>query len=160
MPEQTKIEPLSATEYDIIEKALWELVKQYPKEQIDPDVTAQYDELDAGVSLAVLVDGGRYKSHNVLGGFTAEVNFRVAYKSNPKTSPQRINSQAFVGRIVGWLERLEKKDFPLLTDGREITKITAYGAVPYKDDTEQDKSTVYAAVAVMEYKKDEEDPLI
>lgn len=152
MPEQTKIEPLSATEYDIIEKALWELVKQYPKEQIDPDVTAQYDELDAGVSLAVLVDGGRYKSHNVLGGFTAEVNFRVAYKSNPKTSPQRINSQAFVGRIMRWLENT--KDLPLLTGGRVITKITATNAVPYKDDTGQDKSTVYVAAAVMEYEAD------
>lgn len=152
MPEQTKIEPLSATEYDIIEKALWELVKQYPKEQIDPDVTAQYDELDAGVSLAVLVDGGRYKSHNVLGGFTAEVNFRVAYKSNPKTSPQRINSQAFVGRIMRWLENT--KDLPLLTGGRVITKITATNAVPHKDDTGQDKSTVYVAAAVMEYEAD------
>lgn len=152
MPEQTKIEPLSATEYDIIEKALWELVKQYPKEQIDPDVTAQYDELDAGVSLAVLVDGGRYKSHNVLGGFTAEVNFRVAYKSNPKTSPQRINSLAFVGRIMRWLENT--KDLPLLTDGRVITKITASTAVPYKDEMGQDTSTVYAAPAVMEYEKD------
>ena len=154
MPEQTKIEPLSATEYDIIEKALWELVKQYPsdEEKGDPDVTAQYDELDAGVSLAVLVDGGRYKSHNVLGGFTAEVNFRVAYKSNPKTSPQRINSQAFVGRIMRWLENT--KDLPLLTDGRVITNITATNAVPYKDETGQDTSTVYVAAAVMEYEKD------
>ena len=59
MPEQTKIELLSATEYNIIEKALWELVKQYPSEPGDPEVMAQYDELDAGVSLAVLVDGGR-----------------------------------------------------------------------------------------------------
>lgn len=151
MPEQTKIEPLSATEYDIIEKALWELVKQYPKEQIDPDVTAQYDELDTGVSLAVLVDGGRYTGHDIIGGFTAEVNFRVAYKSNPKTSPQRINSQAFVGRIMRWLENT--KDLPLLTDGRKITKITASTAVPYKDETGQDTSTVYAAPAVMEYRK-------
>lgn len=152
MPEQTKIEPLSATEYDIIEKALWELVKQYPKEQIDPDVTAEYDELKSGLSLAVFVDGGRYKSHNVLGGFTAEVNFRVAYKSDPRTSPQRINSQAFVGRIMRWLENT--KDLPLLTDSRVITKITASGIVPYKDETGQDKSTVYVAPAVMEYEKD------
>lgn len=154
MPEQTKIEPLSATEYDIIEKALWELVKQYPSDEKkgDPDVTAQYDELGADVSLAVLVDGGRYKSHNVLGGFTAEVNFRVAYKSNPKTSPQRINAQAFVGRIMRWLENT--KDLPLLTGGRVITKITATNAVPYKDDTGQDKSTVYVAAAVMEYEAD------
>lgn len=47
-----------------------------------------------------------------------------------------------------------------MTDRREITKITAYGVVPYKDETGQDTSTVYAAAASMEYKKDEEDPLI
>ena len=153
MPEQTKIEPLSATEYDNIEKALWELVKQYPsdEEKGDPDVTAQYDELGAGVSLAVLVDGGRYTGHDIIGGFTAEVNFRVAYKSNPKTSPQRTNSQAFVGRIMRWLENTT--DLPLLTDGRVITKITTSTAVPYKDDTGQDTSTVYAAPATMEYRK-------
>ena len=148
MPNE-KIEPLSAIECDTVEKALWELVKQYPKEPGDPNVTAQYDELDAKTSLAVLVLGGRYKSRNVLGGFTAEINFRVAYKSSPTTSPQRINSQAFVGRIMRWLENT--KDLPLLTNGRTITKITASGAIPYKDETGQDKSTVYAADAVMEY---------
>ncbi|MCI8800330.1 MAG: hypothetical protein HFH88_11040 [Lachnospiraceae bacterium] len=153
MPEQTKIEPLSATEYDIVEKALWELVKQYPKEHTDPDVTAQYDALGADVSLAVLVDGGRYTKKYVSGSFNAEINFRVAYKSNPRNSPQRINSQAFVGRVMRWLENT--KDLPLLTDGRSITKITASGAVPYKDETGQDKSTVYVATAVMEYFKKE-----
>lgn len=153
MPEQTKIEPLSATECKTVEDALWELVKQYPKEDIDPDVIAKYDELDTGVSLAVLVDGGKYKGYEIDGGFTAEVNFRVAYKSNPKTSPQRINSQAFVGRIVRWLEGLKKDDFPPLTEKRKITKITAYGTVPYKDETGQDTSTVYVAAAVMEYRK-------
>lgn len=149
MPEQTKIEPLSATEYDIIEKALWELVKQYPKEQIDPDVTAQYGELGTGVSLAVAANGGRYKGWDIVGGFTAEVNFSVMYKSNPKTSPQRINAQAFVGRIMRWLENT--KDLPLLTDGRVITKITASGT--YDGGTTPDNSTIYAADAVMEYRK-------
>lgn len=152
MPEQTKIEPLSATEYDIIEKALWELVKQYPKEQIDPDVTAQYDELDAGVSLGVFTLPGGRKKPDVTGGFTAEISFRVAYKSNPKTSPQRINAQAFVDRIMRWLENT--KDLPLLTDRRRITKITASNVLSYKDETGQDKSTVYAADAVMEYEAD------
>lgn len=149
MNEQTNMEPLSATEFDIIEKALWEMVKQYPKEPGDPNVTAQYDELDSKSSLAVFVIGGRYKRRNVLGGFTAEINFKVAYKSSPTTSPQRINSQAFVGRIMRWLENT--RDLPSLTDGREITKIAASGAVPYKDETGQDKSTIYAADAVMEY---------
>lgn len=145
-----QIERLSATEYDIIEKALWELVKQYPRQETDPDVVAQYDALDADTSLAVFtLPGGRYKKRNVLGGFTAEISFRVAYKSNPKTSPQRINAQAFVGRIMKWLENT--KDLPRLTGGRTITSITASNAVPYKDETGQDKNIVYAADAVMEY---------
>lgn len=151
MPEQTKIEPLSATEYDIIEKALWELVKRYPGygENGDPDVIPKYGELDSGVSLAVFANGGRYTGHDIVGGFTAEVNFSVMYKSNPKNSPQRINSQAFVGRIMRWLENTN--NLPLLTDGRTITKITASGT--YDGGTTQDKSTIYAADAVMEYRK-------
>ena len=152
MPEQTKIEPLSATEYDIIEKALWELVKQYPSDPDDPDVTAQYDQLGADVSLGVFTLPGGRKKPDVTGGFTAEIGFRVAYKSNPKTSPQRINAQAFVGKVMRWLENTKK--LPLLTDRRRITKITASNAIPYKDETGQDSSTVYAADAVMEYEKD------
>lgn len=147
-----QIERLSATEYDIIEKALWDLVKQYPKEPTDPQITAQYDALDADTSLAVFtLPGGQYKKRYVSGNFTATISFRVAYKSNPKTSPQRINAQAFVGRIMKWLENT--KDLPLLTDGREITKIIASNAVPYLDETGADKSTVYVADAVMEYIK-------
>lgn len=147
-----QIERLGANEYEIIEKALWELVKQYPRAETDPDVIAQYDSLDASTSLAVFtLPGGMYKKRNVRGGFSAEISFRVAYKSNPKTSPQRINAQAFVGRIMRWLENT--RDLPLLTGGRTITKITASNAVPYKDETGQDKSTVYAADAVMEYRR-------
>lgn len=144
-----QIERLSATEYDIIGNALWNLVKDYPRTMEDPDIPpAQYDALGVDSSLAVLVDGGRYKKRNVLGGFTAEVNFRVAYKSLPTTSPGRIDAQAFVGRIVSWLETTE--DLPRLTGGRIITKITAQ-TLPYKYESETDKSIVYAADVVMEY---------
>lgn len=146
-----QVEALGAKEYSIIGTALWDLVKSYPKELEDPDVIAQYDALGAESSLAVLVDGGRYKSHNVMGGFIADVNFRVAYKSSPTTSPGRIDAQAFVGRIVAWLE--STKDLPLLTGGRTITKITAQ-SLPYKYESETDKSIVYAADVVMEYEVD------
>ncbi len=144
-----QIELLSATEYDTVGKALWELVKDYPRQIGDPSVKAEYDALGANKSLSVSVLGGRYRKRNVLGGFTAEINFRMEYKSNPTTSELRIDAQAFVGRIMRWLENT--KDLPLLTDGRTITKITASVAIPYKDETGQDKSTVYVADAVMEY---------
>ena len=146
-------EALSVKEYDIIEAALWELVKQYPRKPGDPDMTAQYDALDVDSSLAVFtLPSGRYKKRNVQGGFSAEICFRVAYKSSPQTSPQRIDAQAFVGRIMEWLENMS--NWPKLTGGRTITKITASSGLPYKDETGADKSTVYAADAVMEYETD------
>ena len=155
MSEQ-QIEPLSATEYDVIEKALWDLVKQYPTQENDPkdedgeDIEAEYDALGADKSLAVFVLGGRYKRYDIVGGFTAEVNFKVAYKSQPRVSTQRIDRQAFVSRIMQWLENT--KDLPLLTDGRKITKITVVD-FSSKGETENDGSTVYESYAVMEYRK-------
>jgi hypothetical protein len=146
-----KIESLSATEYDTVGKALWELIKQYPRQP--DDLVPQYDELGADESLAVLtLSGGGYKSRNIQGGFTATMNFRVAYKSMPSDSPQRIDSQAFVGKIMAWLENV--KELPLLTDNRTITKITASNVIPYRDETGNDNSIVYAADAVMEYEAD------
>lgn len=145
------IELLSATEYSTVAEALLKLVRQYPRQLGDPDVKAEYDALGANKSLAVFVDGGRYKQHYISGGFTAEINFRVAYKSQPQTSDQRIDRQAYIGRIMRWLENT--RDLPLLTDGRVITQIETSTAVPYKDETGTDKSTVYAATAVMEYRK-------
>lgn len=147
-----QIELLSATEYSTVAEALLKLVQKYPRQVGDPDVKAEYDALGKNTSLSVFVYGGRYKSRNVLGGFTAEVTFWVEYKSFPTSSDLRIKAQAFVGRIMRWLENT--RDLPLLTDGRMITKITASGAVPYKDETGTDKSTVYAADAVMEYEVD------
>lgn len=146
-----QIELLNIIEYSIIEEALWKLVRQYPRQIGDPDVKAEYDALGTNKSLAVFVDGGRYKKKYISGGFTAVINFRVAYKSNPTTSNLRIDAQAYVGRIMRWLENT--KDLPLLTDGRTITQIETSAAVPYKDETGQDKSTVYAATATMEYMK-------
>lgn len=149
-----QVEHLSETEYEAIGKALWELVKQYPRQPCDPDVIAQYDFLDAEHPLAVFVLGGTYKSRDITGGFTAEIRFRVAYGSLPDTSEQRINAQAFVGRILSWLE--EAKDLPLLAGGRKVTEITASDTVPYrkeKKENEMYEGVIYVADAVMQYRK-------
>ena len=149
-----QIEHLSTAEYDVIGRALWELVKQYPRQPCDPDVTAQYDFQDADNPLAVFVLGGTYKSRDITGGFTAEISFRVAYRSLPETSGQRIDAQAFVGRIMSWLERV--KDLPLLSEGRKVTEITASSTIPYqkeKEEKEEDEGIVYIADAVMQYRK-------
>jgi hypothetical protein len=67
----------------------------------------------------------------------------------PRTSAQRIDSQAFVGKIMSWLENV--RDLPKLTEERTITKITASNVVPYRDETGDDSSIIYAAEASMEY---------
>ena len=85
-----QIELLTATEYDTVAEALLELVRQYP-DQIG--IKAEYDALGESKSLAVLIAGGRVKKRDVLGGFTAEVNFSVAYKSQPRDRKStRLNS--------------------------------------------------------------------
>lgn len=142
-----QIELLSATECKTIADALYKLVNECPERG---GLKAEFDALGANKSLAVFVVSGRYKQRFISGGFTAEVNFSVGYKSQPKTSEQRLDRQEFVGEIVAWLENAE--DLPRLTDNRTITKITAVG-VPYKGEVEKDGSVAYYADAVMEYRK-------
>lgn len=146
-----QIELLSATEYSTVAEALFELVQQYPERA---GIKAEFDALGANKSLAVFMVGGRIKKRNVLGGFTAGVNFSVAYRSQPRTSDQRIDRQEFVGEIVKWLENV--KDLPRLNDNRTITKITAIG-VPYKSEADDKGNETYAADATMEYRKEEPD---
>lgn len=142
-----RIEPLSTTECKTIADALYKLVNECPERG---GLKAEFDALGANKSLGVFVVNGRYKQRFISGGFTAEVTFSVGYKSQPKTSDQRIDRQEFVGEIVKWLEN--KKDLPRLTDNRTITKITARG-VPYKSDADDKGNETYAADAVMEYMK-------
>lgn len=152
--EASQTEYLSAVEFDIMGKALWELVKQYPRQPCDPDVIAQYDFLDADHPLAVFVLGGTYKSRDIAGGFTAEIRFRVAYRSLPETSGQHIDAQAFVGRILSWLEGA--KDLPRVAGGRKVTEITASDTIPYrrkKEENETYEGVIYVADAVMQYRK-------
>lgn len=142
-----KIELLSVTEYSTVDEALLELVRQYPKQS---GLKTEYDALGTDKSLAVFMNGGRYKKKYVSGSFIAEVNFSIAYKSHPKSSEQRLDRQEFVGEIVKWLENTS--DLPHLTDNRTITKITSVG-IPYKGEVEKDGSITYYADAVMEYMK-------
>lgn len=71
------------------------------------------------------------------------------YQSFPKTNTQMINAQAVVDDIAGWLEDIQ--NLPSMTGNRTITKITTSGSFSDVIEVEGDKSTVYAADAVMEY---------
>ena len=146
---EERIEPLAKKEYDLIGRALLELVSQFP--DLPEDVPIRYQLLDSTECLGIIsMPGAKYLRWYLDGGFVAQVSFRVAYKSFPTTNNQRINSQALVDDIMAWLENTD--ELPALTGGSTITKITASNSLPYLDETGEDKSIMFVADAVMEYK--------
>ena len=142
------VEFLSKTEYDTVGEMLLNLIAQCP--HIPEGLTPQYQNIKADESIGIYtLPGAKYLKKNVMGGFTAQVKFQVAYKSFPTGNGERINSQSVVDKIMEWLEKVN--ELPTLSGNRVITKITASNSVAYTDSTGEDRSTTFAADAVMEY---------
>ncbi len=145
-----KVEKLNLSECNIIGKVLFELIKQCP--HIPQGLSLKYQDTGKGESISVFtLPGAKYLRWDITGGFTAQVNFQVAYKSYPTTDGQRMESQGIVDNIMGWLEEIEQ--LPALSDDRKITKITASNSIPCVEKAGNDKSIVFVADAVMEYRK-------
>lgn len=142
------VELLSKSEYDSVGEMILNLIAMCPF--IPEGLTPQYQSIKTDESISVFtLPGAKYLKKNVMGGFTAQVNFQVAYKSFPTGNGERIKSQSVVDNIMSWLEKV--KQLPTLSGGRTITKIIASNSVPYTDATGDDKSITFAADAVMEY---------
>lgn len=152
MPEEIK-ERLSKTEYDKVGEMLLELIAEcpyVPKDLKDKAGGIQYQSMGTEKCIGILtLPGAKYVKKNVLGGFTARVNFQIAYKGSPTSNKQRIDAQAVVDNIMDWLEDIQ--NLPRLSGGRVITKITASSSFATVDEVSNDKSTVFVADATMEY---------
>lgn len=152
MSEEIK-EQLTKQEYDKVGDMLLELIRacpKVPKDLKDKEEGILYQSMSTGRCLGIItLPGAKYVKKNVLGGFTAQVSFQIAYKSLPTTNQQRIDAQNTVDQIMGWLE--DVKGLPGLTGSRTVTKITASSSFASKDDVGDDKSVVFVADAVMEY---------
>lgn len=144
---EEKYERLSLSEYELIGRALFELLADCP--ELPEGVPLKYQVKEKGESVSLIIFDSRRTKQNVLGGFTAQVSFQIAYKSFPTTNGQRINAQAVVDRIMKWLE--EVRNYPLLTEERTITKISVLNFVSDMDSADDDGNVVFAANAVMEY---------
>lgn len=144
---EEKYESLSLSEYELIGRALFELLADCP--EIPDGVPLKYQTKEKGESICFLTFDSRRTSKNVQGGFTGQVNFQIAYKSFPTTNGQRINAQSVVDKIMKWFEGV--RDYPLLTDDRTITKITVSSSEPFTDSADADGNVVFAANAVMKY---------
>ena len=154
MSEEVK-EPLSNKEYAKVGEMLMELITScpnVPEDLKEKEEGIQYQSMGTGRCIGILtLPGAKYVSHDITGGFTAQVNFQIAYKGSPRANEQRIDAQNVVDQIMGWLEDVQ--NLPNMTDGRKITKITASSSFATVDEVNNDKSTVFVANAVMEYKK-------
>ena len=144
---EEKYERLSLSEYELIGKALFELLKECP--ELPKGVPVRYQTKEKGESISFLTFDSRRTSENVQGGFTAQINFQIAYKSFPTSDKWRMEAQSIVDKIMKWFE--EVRDYPLLTDDRTITKITVSSSEPFTDSADTDGNVVFAANAVMEY---------
>ncbi|MCM1219815.1 MAG: hypothetical protein NC548_35540 [Lachnospiraceae bacterium] len=155
MSEEIK-ERLSKTEYDKVGEMLLELINDCPHIPKDLQGKAggiQYQSMGADKCIGILtLPGAKYIHKNVLGGFTAQLSFQIAYKSNPTNNRGRIDAQAVVDNIMDWLE--DVTHLPSLSGGRTITKITASSSFATVSEVEGDSSTIFVADAVMEYEVD------
>lgn len=99
--------------------------------------------------IALRTMGGTYRP-DVIGGYTARLNFQLGYKSYPNSNIQSIKAQEVADSIMQWLKDAKK---PMLTGGRKITKLEISDCVPIVGATGRDKSTSYVASGVLIYEK-------
>lgn len=145
-------ERLSKTEYKKVGEMLLELIGECPHipEDIISNDRILYNDTDDDRGIFILTNGGGIKDRDIIGGFTATLNIQIAYQSFPTTNMQRINAQNVVDKIMQWLSDVE--NLPSLSTGK-IIDITASSSFAVKEGTKEDKSTIFAADAVMECKK-------
>jgi hypothetical protein len=146
-----KVETLEKKEYNTVGEMIVNIVSQCPTiTESETKIPIKYQYADTGVCLSIYtLPGAKYLKKNVMGGFTAQVKFQIAYKGFGTSNGKIIDAQAFIDSIMDWLE--DVKELPALSNGRTITSITATNSVPYKDETGSDNSIVFAADATMEY---------
>lgn len=144
-----KVETLEKKEYNTVGEMLVNLVRECPVIK-ESETTVRYQFAETGKCISIYtLPGAKYLKKNVMGGFTAQVKFQIAYKGFKTTSPQIIAAQDFVDSIMDWLE--DSDNLPALSDNRTITNITSTNSVAYTDETGSDGSIVFAADATMEY---------
>lgn len=134
-------------EYDTVGMALLAMLDECP--YLPSGVRLLYNSSVDAECVTLRTMGGVYQP-DIIGGYTARMNFQIGYKSYPNSNKQSIKAQETADLIMHWLKDSEK---PLLTGGREITKLDISDCVPIISGTGSDKSTTYVASGVLNYEK-------
>lgn len=149
MADRDNSEPLSSAEYETIGQALFEWIASY--EGITDASRLDYQSLTGIGHIGFFtVPGGKYLHQDVIGGFTAQLPFQIAYKSaNTKGNLNQFNAEKVVNDIA---EYLENSEFPKLSGNREIYKLLM-DSTTYKARSEDDGSDVYVRSGTVQYEK-------
>jgi len=134
-------------EYETVGMALLAMLDECPLLPLNTRLLYNSSTDSECVTLRTM--GGSYQP-NVIGGYTARMNFQIGYKSFPNSNKQSIKAQETADSIMHWLKDTAK---PLLTDGREITKLDISDCVPIVGGGNSDKSIIYVANGVLIYEK-------
>lgn len=134
-------------EYDTVGMALLAMLDDCP--YLPDGIRLLYNSSSDSECVTLRTMGGSYRP-DVIGGYTARMNFQIGYKSFPNSNKQSIKAQDTADAIMHWLKDNPK---PLLTDGREITKLDISDCVPIISAGGSDKAITYVANGVLIYEK-------
>ena len=135
---------VDATGYEVLTKAVSELLNQYPGLN---DRVVQFEELEENSGIAFSADNGPLiitETEDILGHVTQECQFPffVVYRTASTRADQKVRIQTFMDSLGKWIckepavvngEEIRLDGYPALANGRQIKKVTrqnSYGVDP------------------------------
>lgn len=147
MSEDIKPIGMDATGFEVLTKAVLDLLSQYPG--LD-DREVLFEELSETSGIAFSANNGALvmsERANILGGYTqrCQYPFYLIYRTASTKELQKLRIQSFLDSFGKWLckeptevngDTVRLSSYPTLSRGRRITRITrmnSYGLEPNED---------------------------
>lgn len=148
MSNNENINLLSGTEYKIIGKAMMERIQAYSG--LPTGIKLDYQAVNGVGHIGfITTPGGKYLFQDIYGGFEAQLPFQVAYKLAGTGNKEMLDAETL---LDGLIEYLEKKPYPSLTDGRQVTKID-FDSTTYRSQANEDGSLIFVRSGRVRYEK-------
>lgn len=136
---------VDVTGYEVLTRAVYELLNQYPG--LDDDSIVTFEDLDATSGIAFAADNGALvmsEKRNILNHITqtCQFPFFIVYRSASTREAQKLKIQTFLDSMGKWIcrepamingELVTLDEYPQLAQGRKIKKATrnnSYGVEP------------------------------
>lgn len=145
---EDKVELLNAVEYELVSKALFEILCK--ANAIPSGVKPQYQSLKEAESIGLFsLPGAKYTRRWIGGGFKAQLPFQIAYICKPTNNAQRLAKQEVVDSIADYLTTTI---YPELSDNRKITEITVNSST-YVSNADTSGNVTFVRTGILHYKK-------